>query len=167
MFGEIPAAIAAIRESLNLFNAVNGAKNQAVIDNAVYEINRKLHDIQMENTKLLEIINEKQKSIMLLEESLSEANAKNADKEKWLRESVDYEAWSPMLGTTIYRKNLPENSISKYSYFCAHCYESGKASTLSVNSVKTIPGIGAHIATLKCNSCGSVYLSPVSKLKSG
>ncbi|MEM8329506.1 hypothetical protein Q4S08_17855, partial [Morganella morganii] len=67
MFGEIPAAIAAIRESLNLFNAVNDAKNQAVIDNAVYEINRKLHDIQMENTKLLEIINEKQKSIMLLE----------------------------------------------------------------------------------------------------
>lgn len=66
MFGEIPAAIAAIRESLNLFNAVNDAKNQAVIDNAVYEINRKLHDIQMENTKLLEIINEKQKSIMLL-----------------------------------------------------------------------------------------------------
>ncbi|HEC8328496.1 TPA: hypothetical protein RG647_RS08980 [Providencia rettgeri] len=165
MFGEIPAAIAAIRESLNLFKVVNDAKNQADIDNAVYEINRKLHDIQMENTKLLEVINEKQKSIMLLEKSLSEANAKNADKEKWSSESVNYEAWSPMIGTTIYRKKLSEDSVGKFAYFCTHCYESGKASTLSINSVRAMQGIGTHIATLKCNLCGSEYLSQASKLK--
>ncbi|MFS1583579.1 MAG: hypothetical protein ACL7AY_13045 [Candidatus Arsenophonus phytopathogenicus] len=83
MFGEIPAAIAAIKESLALFKVINDAKNQSEIDNAIYEINRKLHDIQSENTKLLEAINEKQKSILLLEQSLAEAQAKNADKEKW------------------------------------------------------------------------------------
>lgn len=165
MFGEIPAAIAAIKESLTLFKVINDAKNQSEIDNAIYEINRKLHDIQSENTKLLEAINEKQKSILLLEQSLAEAQAKNADKEKWTSESLEYEAWSPMTGTTFYRKKLSSDSIGKYSYFCANCYNSGKSSVLSIHSVETKIGIGAHIATLICHICKSSYLAPVSKLK--
>lgn len=167
MIGEIPAAIAAIKESLLLFKTMSEANKQAEINNAVFDISSRLNDILNENTKLLEALNQKEKAIFLLEKDLAETNAKKADKEKWSLESLNYEAWNPMTGTTLYRYKSSEGVIGAASNFCAKCYESGKASTLSVKSVETMPGIGPFIATLICHACGSSYLAPASKLKRG
>ncbi len=165
MFGEIPAAIAAIKESLSLFKTVNEANKQAEINNAVLDINIRLNDILRENTNLLEALNQKEKTIFLLEKNLAEANAKEADKKKWALESLNYETWHPMSGTTLYRHKSSEGVVSESSNFCACCYESGKLSALSVKSVETMPGIGPFIATLVCHACKSSYLAPSSKLK--
>lgn len=167
MIGGIPAAIAAIKESLSFFKTVKEANRQAEINNAVLDISSRLNDILSENTKLLEIINQKEKAIYLLERDLAEANAKKADKEKWNLESLNYEAWNPMTGTTLYRYKPGKGIVGATSNFCAKCYESGKASTLSVKSVETMPGIGPFIATLVCHACNSSYLAPASKLKRG
>lgn len=165
MFAEIPAAIAAIKESLSLFNTIKDANNQAEINNAVVDITTKLNSILLENTRLLEIINEKQKSISLLEKALAEEETKKANEEKWALESLNYEAWNPMTGTTLYRHKSDEGIVGSFSNFCPKCYLSGKASVLSVQSVETKVGIGAHIATLICHCCKSSYLAPASKLK--
>lgn len=97
MFAEIPAAISAIKESLSLFNTIKDANNQAEINNAVVDITTKLNSILLENTRLLEIINEKQKSISLLEKALAEEETKKANEEKWALESLNYEAWNQWL----------------------------------------------------------------------
>ncbi|HGJ5856176.1 hypothetical protein [Arsenophonus nasoniae] len=49
MLPEIAASMTAVRESLNLLKTINNAKTDAEIRNATFELQRKLHDIQMDN----------------------------------------------------------------------------------------------------------------------
>lgn len=165
MLGEIPAAIAAIKTSMDIFKTVNDGNRQTEINNVVAEITSRLNEILKENTNLIEALNQKEKAISLLEKVIAEADAKHRDKEEWALESLNYEAWNPMAGTTIYRRKPDDGVVGSLSNYCANCYESSKASTLSVKSVNTIPGIGPFIATLVCHTCKSSYLAPASKLK--
>ncbi|MBN3043314.1 hypothetical protein H4F47_10325 [Pectobacterium brasiliense] len=165
MIDAIPGAIAAIKESLSLFSAMNESHKKAEIDAAVFEIRKRLNEILEENTRLIESLNDKAKAIVLLEKLVAENVAKNNEKEKWVTESMNYEAWNPMVGTTLYRRKPSESPTTENTNFCAHCYESGNASALTVKSVETIRGVGARIATLVCHKCKSSYLAPASKLK--
>lgn len=101
MIDAIPRAIAAIKESLSIFNAMNESHKKAEIDAAVFEIKLRLNEILEENTKLIESLNDKAKTITLLEKLVAENVAKNNEKEKWAVEALNYEAWNPMVGTTL------------------------------------------------------------------
>ncbi|EBP0013209.1 hypothetical protein HX37_20970 [Salmonella enterica] len=155
MFDVIPGAIAAIKESLSVFSTINEANRRAEVNAAIMDITSRLNDILKENTKLIETLNQKEKSVSLLEKLVAENDAKNADKEKWRLDSLNYEAWNPMAGTTLYRRKPDDGSVDDLTNFGPHCYASGKASALSVKSVETMPGIGPFIATLVCHSCNS------------
>ncbi|WGL97950.1 hypothetical protein QE177_12265 [Arsenophonus sp. aPb] len=70
MFPEISASFTAIKESLSLLKVINDAKNDAELKAATFELQRKLHEIQMDNLRLIDLLTASKERITELEQEI-------------------------------------------------------------------------------------------------
>lgn len=116
MLPEIAASMTAVRESLNLLKTINNAKTDAEIRNATFELQRKLHDIQMDNLKLIDLVYSHKIKVDELTQKIDEKTAFESKVKGYCPHTLES-------GTFTYINNSNVNESNNVHYLCANCYQ--------------------------------------------
>lgn len=147
MISELTASLSAIKTSFELLKVISESKEASVIQNATYELNRQLVDLQLENIKLAQLISSQIEEINSLRTVISENDKLRGNLEGWERKQTD-------AGFFVYAlKQDTSDTGEEVPHACPNCYHQEKISILQPFRY----GENYKFYIYKCPSCDNVF----------
>lgn len=115
MLPELSAAMTAVKETVGLVKVISGAKTDAEIKTATFELQNKLLTLQTECFALGDAISLKNEEVVRLKAIIAEFENFSAQVEGYVLEQLDS-------GTFVYSKKELVSGREISIKLCAHCY---------------------------------------------
>ncbi len=151
MITELSAAMVALKETISLAKTISEAKTDADVKASIFELERKLFNLQSDCFGLGEVIQSQK-------EQIAHLKAKIAEFENFAREAEGYILNQLESGTFVYSKKETMNGTETTVHLCPNCFTRKVISILQPHENHFCDSEKErYFSQCCCHSCRSVF----------